>query len=1096
MSYVELHCHSNFSFLDGASSPEELVEQAVALGLPALALTDHQGLYGAVKFANACRELGLGPIYGAEVTVLLPPRFESAGSPAGQTVAPGQVAEPDQATLAGKPSGASKAAPGAARPGATAGSPERAHLILLVENNAGWANLCRLLSRAGLAGTKHDRPVPASLLEEHTEGLLCLTGCERHGILSGPARRGEREVTLARARWLKRLFGGDRCYVELQRHFDVGDRRLNATLLALARYVGLPIVATNNVHYATARRYQLQHVLTCIREHTSLDSAAGLLYPTPHRCLKGPDEMRSLFADLPQAVANSARIAERCQFELDFQHARLPTFPVPAGETAFSHLLELCCAGLRRKYDPVTPAAASQLTKELGVIERCGLADYFLIVHDIVRFARQRGILCQGRGSAAGSIVAYVLDITPVDPLAHNLLFERFLAEGSHTMPDIDVDFAADRREEVIQYVYQRYGADHTAMVATVITFQARSAVQDVGKALGFPADLLDRIRGALHTRAAAGIAPDLAEVAEFAPKMAHLPWQHLIDLCAQIDGYPRHLSIHVGGMIVTGAPLCEIVPLEPATMPARVVVQWDKDDVEDAGLIKIDLLSLGTLAFVAESLALIQEQGGPSLDLTTVPGDDADVWRMLQAGDAIGCFQVESRAQMNLLPRLRPSNMADLAIEVALIRPGPIEGGMTRAYLARRDGDEPVRYWHPSLEPILAETLGVLVFQEQVLRVAMAIAGFDGAQADGLRRAMGRKRSHQAMERWRSDFVAGAAIRGIDAATAHDIFDKLMGFASYGFCKSHAAAFARLSYVTAWLKWHYPAEFYCGLLNAQPMGFYSIAVIVEDARRHGIAVLPLDINRSHARWTIEAGGLRIPLDRLQGLSREAALHMVSLRGNRPFADLWDFVQRVRPPRATAERLIRAGAFDFTGQPRRQLLWDLGEMDWQPNELAIPPVVLPAPLPPTTEAERTATDYALLGLPQGEHLMALYRPQLANLEAITSAQFAALANGERARVAGRLEVLQRPPPAKGIAFASIEDEYGLVNLLFYPDVYERCRQTLRTSPVILAEGHVQHDRGASHLIVTQVVPLVLDGWSGDDGGVSIDDLPPPAKVYR
>ncbi len=1062
MTYVELHCHSNFSFLDGASSPDELVARAADLGHTALAITDHQGLYGAVRFANACREFGLRPIYGAEVTVAMPPSLAS-------------------------PANSARSATAAA---------DHPHLILLVENATGWASLCRLLSRAGLAGAKHKRPVPAALLETHAEGLICLTGCQRRGILAGPARHGQRELTLARARWLKRIFGGHRCYVELQRHFDVGDRRLNATLLALARCVGLPVVATNNVHYATPDRYRLQHILTCIREHTSLDSAAGLLYPTAHRHLKAASEMATLFADLPEAVATSTDIADRCHFELDFQHARLPAFPVPAGETAFSYLLELAYSGLRRKYDPVTAAAASQLTKELGVIEHCGLADYFLIVHDIVRFAREQGILCQGRGSAAGSIVAYVLDITPVDPLAHNLLFERFLAEGSHTMPDIDVDFAADRREEVIQYVYRRYGADHTAMVANVVTFQARSAVQDVGKALGFPVDLLDRIRGALHTRAAAGIAPDLAEVAEFAAKMAHLPWQHLIDLCAQIDGYPRHLSIHVGGMIVTGAPLCEIVPLEPATMPGRVVVQWDKDDVEDAGLIKIDLLSLRTLGFVAESLALIHEQGGPCLDLATVPTDDPDVWRMLQAGDAIGCFQVESRAQMNLLPRLRPRHMADLAIEVALIRPGPIEGGMTRAYLARRDGQEPVRYWHPSLEPVLAETLGVLVFQEQVLRVAMTVAGFNGAQADGLRRAMGRKRSHQAMERWRSDFVAGAAERGIGAATANDIFDKLMGFASYGFCKSHAAAFARLSYVTAWLKWHYPAEFYCGLLNAQPMGFYSVAVVVEDARRHGIAILPLDINRSQDHWTIEAGSLRIPLDRLQGLSREAALRIVRLRADDPFRDLWDFVQRVRPPRAIAERLIRTGAFDFTTRPRRQLLWDLGEMDWRPDELAIPPVVLAAPLPPTTDAERTAADYSLLGLPQGEHLMALYRPQLADLDVLTSVQFAALADGEPARVAGRLEVLQRPPPAKGIAFASIEDEYGLVNLLFYPDVYERCRQTLRASPLILVAGHAQQERGASHLIVRQVIPLLLAGWSGDDGGLAIDDLPPPAKVYR
>ncbi len=1054
MRYVELHLHSNFSFLDGASPPSAMVRRAAELGMQALAITDNQGVYGAVKLAAACREHGVKPIYGAEITVA------------------DDISADDGDCAAG-------------------------HLTLLVESNQGWANLCRMLSEAGRTGTKHERPVTFDLLDRYSEGLTCLTGC-REGLVAAAARRGDREETLRAARRLKRIFGPDHCYVELQRHFDRGDRRRNATLVALARYLDLPLVATNNVHYATPDGYRLQHVLTCIREHVTLDSAGNLLYATPHRYLKSEDEMSALFSDLPQAVANTVRIAERCNFELDLSHARFPTCPVPDGETPFSHLLGLCYAGLRRKYDPVTPEANAQLSKELGVIERCGLADYFLIVHDLVAFARREGILCQGRGSAAGSVVAYLLDITPVDPLEYGLLFERFLAEGSNTTPDIDIDFASDRREEVIQYVYERYGADYTAMVANVVTFRSRSAMADVGKALGFPADLLSRIRDALYTRSADDIAPDLAEVAEFSQKMTHLPWQLLLDMCAQIANFPRHLSIHVGGMIVTGEPLAELVPLEPATMERRVVVQWDKDDVEDAGLIKIDLLSLGTLSLVAESFDRVRDAGGPDLNLDNVPQDDPQVWEMLAAADAIGLFQVESRAQMSLLPRLRPKSMEDLAVEVALIRPGPIQGGMAKAYLRRRDGEEPITYWHPSLESVLDDTLGVLVYQEQVLRVSMAVADFSGAQADGLRRAMGRKRSHEAMETWRGDFVVGAMRRGLSEAEANDVYDKLLGFASYGFCKSHAASFARLSYITAWLKWYHPGPFYCGLLNAQPMGFYSVEVIVEDAKRHGIKPLGIDVNRSWTCWEIEGRHLRVPLTRLRGMHKEVAERIVELRErDGPFRDLWDFIQRTSPPRYLAERLIRAGALDFTGHERRQLLWRLGDMQWGDGELGIPPVLLPAPLPASTARDEVASDYGLLGLAQGLHILSLYRPHLAQMDVITSSEAIASADGEHVRVAGRVEVVQRPQLAKGIVFGAIEDETGMVNLLMYPAVYERFRSVFRESPVIVAEGRIQHEHGALHIIIDRLLPVELgEPEAGEGEGLRPEDIPPPAKLFR
>ncbi len=1062
-NYVELHLHTHYSFLDGASAPADLAARAADLGMPALAITDHQGLYGAVKFRNACRDYGIQPIYGAEVAVGGSPPAAAAG---------------DRVKMGAGPQPAG---------GSIAVDPPAGHLTLLATSAAGWASLCRMLSAAGLAGAKHDRPVTWDLLERHADGLVCLTGC-RDGVVAAAARRGDRAATLAAARRLAGIFGPDRCYVELQRHFDAGDRRLCATLIGVARHIGLPLVATNNVHYALPDGFRLQHVLACIRARATLATAGARLYATPHRHLKDGSAMADLFADVPEAVANTLRIAERCAFTLDLTDARLPAFPVPAGETAFSHLLALCYAGLRARFDPVTPAAAAQLTRELAVIEARGLADYFLVVHDIVTFARGRGILCQGRGSAAGSLVAYALGITPVDPLAHDLLFERFLAEDSHATPDIDVDFAGDRREEVIQYVYDRWGREHAAMVANVVTFQARSALADVGRVLGFPADVLADAAARVHARRAADLGADLGALGRFADRAGHLPWRLLGELCAAIDGCPRHLSIHVGGMLVTARPLAELVPLEPATMPGRVVVQWDKDDVEDAGLIKIDLLSLRTLGMVAECLDRVRAAGGPDLTVDAIPADDPEVWAMLGTADTLGCFQVESRAQMSLLPRLRPTGMHDLIVEVALIRPGPVQGGMAKAYLARRDGEAPVTCWHPDLVPVLAETLGVLVFQEQVLKVAMALAGFSGSQADGLRRAMSRKRSRAAMEALRAGFVAGAGARGVAAAVAGAVFDHLLGFAGYGFCKSHAAAFARLAYVTAWLKRHHPAAFYCALLNHQPMGFYPTRVVVEDARRHGLALRPLDVNRSGAAWAVEDGALRVPLGRLKGLPAAVAAGIVAARAqDGPFTSLWDFVRRTRAPRRAVERLIQAGALDGLpvdargedarggrGGPlsrigpahRRQALWDLGEMRWDAGGLDLPPAVTPAAMAPDTLADAVAADAELLGLAQHAHPVALVRPALAARGAIPTREVEALPHGAAVRVAGRVEVVQRPGTAKGIAFVSLEDEHGLVNLVLYPQVYARDRDVLRRAAVVVADGRVQHDRGAVHVVAT------------------------------
>ncbi|MGD8793570.1 MAG: DNA polymerase III subunit alpha, partial [Anaerolineae bacterium] len=747
--YVELHCHSAFSLLDGASLPEALVERAAALGYRALALTDHGGLYGAVRFWQAARAWDIKAIIGAEVAL------------------------------------------------ADAG-----HLVLLAETQRGYANLCRLLSAGNLAGSKGQHQLTLATLSQYTEGLLCLSGCRR-GAVPRALLAGDGAGARRAAAHLRDLFGPGRFWIELQRHYLPADGRLMAQLVALARELGLGLVATNNVHYAERSGQRLHDVLTCVRQGTTLPEAlaGGLLHPNSELYLKPPGEMAALFADLPEAVANTLPLAERCNVRLDFSAQRLPAFPVPAGHTPATYLRHLCQGGLGHKFDPVMMEARAQLDHELAVVEELGLAGYFLVVWDIVRFARARGIRCQGRGSAANSLVAYVLGITPVDPLAHDLLFERFLS-GGRTTPDIDVDFAADRREEVIQYVYERYGREHVGLVCNVVTYRARSALRDAAKALAFPPDVIDRAARQIADRSAKSL--DTRSPAEAAQTLLPnsplpnaqsttppLPWHLLADLLPQMNGLPRHLSIHVGGLVVTAAPLVEVVPLERAAMPGRVVVQWDKDSVEDAGLIKIDLLALRTLGAVDEALRHIREGRGIDLDLDRLPLDDPSVYDMLRRADTVGCFQVESRAQAQMLPRLRPTCFEDIVVGVALIRPGPIQGGMVHPYLRRRQGLEPVTYAHPLLAPALAETLGVIVFQEQVLRVAMAVAGFRPAEADGLRRALGRSRPGEALAALRGRFLAGAQSNGVENETAKEIWDQLAAFAGFGFCKSHAAAFA-----------------------------------------------------------------------------------------------------------------------------------------------------------------------------------------------------------------------------------------------------------------------------------------------------------------
>jgi error-prone DNA polymerase len=1045
VSYVELHCHSYFSLLDGSASPEALVDHAADLGYPALALTDHDGLYGAVRFWRTARERGITPIIGAEVSLV-----------------------------------------------------DGSHLTLLAESQRGYANLCRLISMGQLAGHKGQPHLTLETLAGCAAGLICLSGCHQGAISRALLAKEEERAFQAGGR-LREIFA-DRFWIEVQWHYLPTDARLIAALASLAQALGVGVVATNNVHYADRPGQRLHDVLTCIHHHVSLPEAlaAGLLHPNSELGLKAPQEMAALFVHYPTALHNTLRIAERCQVSLDFAEQRLPTFPVPAGHTADNYLHSLCKSGLQRKFDPVTPQARAQLARELAVIEHLGLADYFLVVWDIVRFAREQGIRCQGRGSAANSLVAYLLDITPVDPLRHNLLFERFLSEGAQTMPDIDVDFAADRREEVIQYVYKRYGESHVGMICNVVTYRARSAVRDAAKALAFPPDVIDRAAKALDThsavQAAAEIETTLPTPELLDPESLHpeLPWHLLSGLLRQMDGVPRHLSIHVGGMLITAAPLVEVVPLERATMPGRVVVQWDKDSVEDAGLIKIDLLSLRTLGVVEEAVRHIRAQRGIDLDIDHLPLDDRAIYDLLQRADTVGCFQVESRAQAQMLPKLQPTRFEDIVIGVALIRPGPIQGGMVHPYLRRRQGLEPATYAHPSLEPALAETLGVIVFQEQVLRLAMAVAGFTPSEADRLRRAMSRSRSEREMAALRERFVEGARANGVDGIAAEEVWSQLAGFAGFGFCKSHAAAFALVAYQTLYLKAYFPAEFYCALLNHQPLGFYPPEVLTGDARRHGVPILQPDANRSMEVCSLErvesstapSGqpplGIRLGLCYVHGLGEAWQSRVVERRQDQPFGSLAELCRRTRLPRPVVENLIRAGAMDGCGA-RRDLLWELGGLVYQEEGLDLDVPVEPAPLPALDDAERLAWEYELLGLAPGDHVMALYREVLRARGVISSSELAGRRDGETVHVAGWAVVRQRPPTAKGMLFITLEDEEGLANLIVRPDVYDLYRDVLRNSPLLWIQGRVQREGNALSVLVFAAAPLlswIAKGGSG------------------
>ncbi len=1415
MAYAELHCHTNFSFLDGASMADVLVERAVDLGLAGLAVTDSAGLYGAVRFAMAAVEAGLKPIIGVEIELADPCVADPTGivvparrswRPGGRRSAP---TEPDdREPVDGMPV---RPRPERRRPpghrevvkedlrgiGVAQRGP---HLVLLARDDAGYRSICRLVSRAHLAGTKGAPLFSQELLIANAEGLIALSGC-REGELARRLRAGDRDGARAVAMRYATVF--ETFHVELSHHLLPDDDWLVGEAVALADELSLPVVVTNDVHYAEPDDRELYDVQTAIRHGRTLETLGPLRRPDGESYLKGEAELLALPPADPvtagervarrwrEGITTTAELAASCTVDLGFERYRFPGFRVPDGETAFSHLSQLCWDGVRHRYHPLSPPVVRQLAHELDVIERTGLAEFFLICADLMRFARARRIPAQGRGSAADSIVAYALGITRVDPIRHNLLFERFINEGRTTYPDVDIDFSSARREEVIQYVYERYGTEHTGMVCNVVTYRARSAVREVGYALGFPRPLVDRIAKALETydsvmvrrdleadggfaeffhrpsddpdavvatsagragargfvdrmgqlatagpRAAAGpyadasISPPalagrlsraegvpgreldgLASVDQawedrepsseesqrtsdspidslhrvrnvsanapadigagagrptsrrlsdrLAPRTSirggglsddeggpgdtpvsvawlsgHGPaaardeageasdeqgeageasgtgdeedasrqtdrlgrpsrwdppsrpqdsktprssvarldpamppairggstrglsdWDRWLELCGRLDGFPRHLSIHNGGMLVTAAPLIDIAPLERATMPGRVVVQYDKRDVETIKLVKLDLLGLGMLAAIDETLQLIEHDCATCIDLDRIPEDIPEVFAMLCAADTVGTFQVESRAQMQTLPKSRPQTLDDLVVEVAIIRPGPIQGNAVHPYLRRRQGIEPITYPHPSLEPILGETLGVILYQEQVMRIAIDVAGFSAADSDGFRRAMGTWRSTREMEKLHARFVAGCLRQpGMDVETAEELFRRVAAFASFGFAKSHAAAFARTAYESAFLKLFYPAQFLVGLINAQPMGFYPVEVLVNDTKRHGVAVLPIDINASayrttsewvgrpgwaiagergddgaadgepgeqlpagcgiairpdpvrspacviptagaRTRWAAESAtgwGVRLGLHLVKGIGDEQAELLDAELARGPYRSLADVVERTGLHEEVLERLIRAGALDSIGVPRRQLLWQLrevagsarGRMDGRtlrstvrvsrraagrPADLRLPPTAAPD-LPPPTESERIGDAYAVVGVDARLQVVSLFRSALDRLGAVRNSDLATHRAG-RVVIGGLVVTRQHPMTAKGTVFLAMEDETGMVNVTLWPDTWARLRGVVRRHALLLIDGTLQREGDVVNVIAREVRPL-------------------------
>ncbi|OBA70021.1 error-prone DNA polymerase [Mycolicibacterium elephantis] len=1027
--YAELHAHSAYSFLDGASTPEELVEEAVRLDLRAIALTDHDGLYGVVRFAEAAKELNMSTVFGAELSLGGGDRTE----------------DPD---------------------------PPGPHLLVLARGPEGYRRLSRELAKAHLAGGEKGK------LRYDYDGLTeaagghwhILTGCRKGHVRQALCTGGPEAAADALADLVDR-FGAERVSVELTHHGSPVDDERNAMLAELAPRFGVGVVATTGAHFAEPSRGRLAMAMGAIRARHSMEEAAGYLAPLGGSHLRSGEEMARLFAHCPEVVTAAAELGEQCAFELALIAPQLPPYPdVPPGETEDSWLRHLVMAGARNRYGPPerAPRAYAQIEHELKTIEQLKFPGYFLVVHDITQFCRQNNILAQGRGSAANSAVCYALGVTNVDPIANELLFERFLSPARDGPPDIDIDIESDLREKAIQYVYDRYGRDYAAQVANVITYRGRSAVRDMARALGFSQGQQDAWSKQISQWNGLADSPDVEGIPE-----------PVVDLATQIHNLPRHMGIHSGGMVICDRPIADVCPVEWARMENRSVLQWDKDDCAAIGLVKFDLLGLGMLSALHYCIDLVREHKGIEVDLARLDLSEPAVYEMLQRADSVGVFQVESRAQMATLPRLKPRVFYDLVVEVALIRPGPIQGGSVHPYIKRRNGVEPVTYDHPSMEPALRKTLGVPLFQEQLMQLAVDCAGFSAGEADQLRRAMGSKRSTERMRRLRDRFYDGMRQRhGITGDVADRIYEKLEAFANFGFPESHSLSFASLVFYSSWFKLHHPAAFCAALLRAQPMGFYSPQSLVADARRHGVTVHGPDVNASLAHATLENHGteVRLGLAGIRHIGDELAERMVDERkANGAYASLLDLTQRVQLSVPQTEALATAGALGCFGITRREGLWAAGAAARErPDRLPGVGSSLTTPaLPGMTELELAAADVWATGISPDSFPTQFLRADLDALGVVPANRLLEVPDGTRVLVAGAVTHRQRPATAQGVTFINIEDETGMVNVLCSQGVWARHRKLAQTAAALLIRGQVQNATGAVTVVAGRLGQLTM-----------------------
>ena len=1064
--YTELHARSAFSFLEGASLPEDLVAACTALNIPGMALLDRDGVYGSPRFHLAAKQTRIKAHIGAEVTC--------------EDLSPGKTGDPFR-------------------------------LPLLASSRTGYQNLCRLITKMKLRAAKDEGASREEELQEHAAGLICLTG-DDCGPLAAALERGGIKEGRRSVEQLVSIFGHENVYVELQRHFWREEEARNHAAREIAGSLNLPVLATNGVCYATRRQRELCDIFAALRHHQTLSSAGRLLALNSERHLKSPEEMAELFSDLPEAIAHTGELSSRLEFTLEDLGYEFPKYPVPRDESMMSFLRERTQEGFKERYGRTTPAirqrAKRQMERELVLIEKLELPGYFLIVWDLVRFCREQKILAQGRGSAANSCVCYSLGITAVDPIKMDLLFERFLSEERGEWPDIDLDLpSGDQRERVIQHVYSRYGERGAAMTANVITYRGRLAAREMGKALGFESDTLDRLAAVVGNWEYQDEHDSLdRRFHDAGLDLQHPRLRKYFELCQAVQDLPRHLGQHSGGMVICQGQLDSVVPLEPASMPGRVVVQWDKEDCADMGIIKVDLLGLGMMAVLEDSIEIIRRGYEEQVDLAHLPADDPLIYSTLQKADTIGMFQVESRAQMSCLPRLRPQHFYDIVVQVAIIRPGPIVGQMVNPFLERRQGRQPVTYPHPALEPVLERTLGVPLFQEQLLRIAMIAANFTGGEAEELRRAMGFKRSEARMKQIEAKLRSGMTRNGIDPVAQEEIILSITSFALYGFPESHAASFALLAYASAYLKCHYLGAFTAALLNNQPMGFYHPATIVADAQRHGLKVLPIDITRSHWLCTLEKQqsdfgneqsehALRLGLRYVRGLREEAGQSIVHQRTKAPFASIHDLIHRVPQLRKDElDTLAEIGALNslgntgvLAGNPgtvvspnpskfhRRDALWQVERAVRYSGPLleALPEPDACSPLAAMNHEERLVADFHGTGLTVGPHPMAYRRPEMNRLGVHTARELAQLPNGRHLRVAGCIIVRQRPGTAKGFVFLSMEDETGIANVIIDPPMFQKHRLLLVSEKFVLVEGILQNQDHVISVKAQRILPLQI-----------------------